>query len=407
MRSYEEQWTEEEFEKMCQVESPESPKVKEEVVETSCPSNPASSVPATCKIEPAVIAPVVQTLPSVESLQVQQTKEVTPPAKRGRGRPKRITSDKSPAAMVPPSPAAAAGGVEMQLQKGTLSGPLPPPSLQSAEVVSTIGTVTQSDAVVAPTSEAALPFSPGVSNSQSVTPVSAPIQSRGHGRKTQSGGEASRRRGKKQVVVSPSVPGGPDLKVNEQLEDKSINLSAGQALSQTGPVSSVAAVQHLNAVPTSASFNSEKDHQLGIGIAVNSQLPPPLSCVTPVPQTVSTCPTVPLQNRGQSRKSQNAGASRRRGKKQEPILPVTPDSSGHVESHVNSLQVPSGSALSDKTTDVKNMQQNEVQESKDTVQQQASLNPGDQDLKLPEKSDDLAKQISPSIHDCATKAPGE
>ena len=49
------------------------------------------------------------------------------------------------------------------------------------------------------------------------TSVSVPIQAKGHGKKTQSGRELSRRRGKKQVVMSPPVPDGPvgpDAKAN-------------------------------------------------------------------------------------------------------------------------------------------------------------------------------------------------
>ena len=75
MRSYEEQWTEEEFEKMCQAESPESPKVKE-VVEMKCPTNPSSSVVATSNSIAATVntepidmpPPLAPTLPSVESV---------------------------------------------------------------------------------------------------------------------------------------------------------------------------------------------------------------------------------------------------------------------------------------------------------------------------------------------------
>lgn len=415
MRSYEEQWTEEEFEKMCQVESPESPKVKEEAVETGCPTNSSSSIAAASNIEAAAIPPSVPTLPSVESLPEQQTKEITPPAKRGRGRPKRITSDKSPAVAVPLAPSAAVG-VDMQLQKGTLSGPVASASPHSAEVVGTIGPVQQSDTGVTPSSQVATHLSTGVPNFQSTiasASVSVPIQARGQGRKTQIGGEAPRRRGKKQAVVSSPIPsgsGGPDLKVNDQLEDKSINPSAGQATSQSGTISSIATVHQPNTISASASLDIGKDHHLGVGIALNPQVSLPLPSVTPVPQTAPTCPTVAIQNKSQSRKLQNGGgAPRRRGKKQDSISPVIPDISGHQESHLNSsLQVSSGSALSDKATDVKSLQENDVQESKDVIQEQSSLKPGNQDLKLSEKSDDLAQQtaISPSTHDHIAKAPG-
>ncbi|XP_054807322.1 chromatin structure-remodeling complex protein SYD isoform X1 [Prosopis cineraria] len=418
VRSYEEQWTEEEFEKICQVESPGSPKVKEEVVETSGPVNSSNSIAATSNVEPAAIPPVVPTLPSVESLPVQQTKEITPPAKRGRGRPKRVTSDKAPAAVVPLAPPAAIG-VDMQLQKGTLSGPITSSSPHSSEVVGTIGPMQHSDTGVAPSSEVAIPLSTAVPHKQSTAAsVSVPIQARGQGRKTQSGGEAPRRRGKKQAVVSSLIPGGsvgPDLKVNE-LEDKATNSSADQAISQS--------IHNQDIASASTSLNSGKDHHLGAGNSLNPQVPPSLPSTTPVSQTAPTCPTVPTQNKGQSQKSQSGGGTpRRRGKKQDSVLPVIPNTSGHRELRMNSsLQVLSGSALSEKATDVKSLKENVVQESKDAIHEQASLNPGDHDLKLSEKSDDLAKQTvtSPSnvtkvagselqnsnVHDSASVAKG-
>ena len=139
VRSYEEQWTEEEFEKMCQVENPDSPNKVKEVAEKSCPTNTSSSVVSTSNSQPVAVPPVVPTLPAVESLPVvvQQVKEITPPAKRGRGRPKRITSDKSPAVVVSP---VTSGTVEVdtQLQKGFGSGHLasstPDSVAHSAEV---------------------------------------------------------------------------------------------------------------------------------------------------------------------------------------------------------------------------------------------------------------------------------
>ncbi|KAI9115171.1 hypothetical protein K1719_014184 [Acacia pycnantha] len=397
VRSYEEQWTEEEFEKLCQVESPESPKVKEEVLETSGPANSSNSIAATSNIEPTAIPPVVPSLPSVESLPVQQTKEITPPAKRGRGRPKRIASDKSPAAAVPLAPPAAIG-VDMQLQKGTLSGPLTSSSPRSSEVVGTltsssprssevvgtIGPMQHSDTGVAPSSQVAIPLSTAVADKQSTAAsVSVPIQARGQGRKTQSGGELPRRRGKKLAVVSSPVPGGsvgPDLKVNKQLEDKAAGSSADQAISRSETITSVATTQLPNIASVSTSLNSGKDHHLGAGISLNPQ------------------------NKGQSRKSQSGGGTpRRRGKKQDSVLPVIPDTSGHQELHINSsLQVSSGRALSEKAIDVKSLEN--VQESKDAIQEQGSLNPGDHDLKLSEKSDDFSKLTVTSSN--ITKAPG-
>ncbi|XP_028759801.1 chromatin structure-remodeling complex protein SYD isoform X2 [Neltuma alba] len=409
VRSYEEQWTEEEFEKMCQVESPGSPKVKEEVVETSGPANSSNSVAATSNIEPEAIPPSVPSLPPVEIVPVQQTKEITPPAKRGRGRPKRITSDKSPAAVVSLAPPAAIG-VDKQLQRGTLSAPSTSSSPQSSEAVGTIGPMQHSDSGIAPTSQVAVPLPTAVPEKQSTAAaVSVPIQARGQGRKTQSGGEAPRRRGKKLAVVSSPVSGGsggPDSKLNEQLEDKATNSSVDQAFSQSGTVTSNATIQHPNIVSASTSLDSGKDH-LGAGISLNSQVPTSLPSAATAPQTAPTFPSVPTQNKGQSRKSQSGGgAPRRRGKKQESVLPVVPDTSGQKELHINSsLQVSSGSALGEKGVDVKSLTEDVVQESKGVIQEQVSLNPGDHDLKLSEKSDDLAKQTVTSPSNI-TKTPG-
>ncbi|KAD4981711.1 hypothetical protein E3N88_18382 [Mikania micrantha] len=87
VRSYEEQWTEDEFEKLCQVEAPGSPKPNVEPKEKDVPivtteSGMAIGVEV---IEPSNIQP---TQPS-ENLTVQQIKEINPPPKRGRGRPKK------------------------------------------------------------------------------------------------------------------------------------------------------------------------------------------------------------------------------------------------------------------------------------------------------------------------------
>ncbi|TKY54110.1 Chromatin structure-remodeling complex protein SYD [Spatholobus suberectus] len=408
VRSYEEQWTEEEFEKMCQVETPDSPKGKE-VAEMSYPTNTSSSVLSTSNLQPVALPPVVPTLPSVESLPVQQVKEITPPAKRGRGRPKRITSDKSPAVMVPP---VTSGTVEVdkQLQKGIGSGHLassaPDSVAPSAEVIGVNALVQQSDTGVAPNAQPAIPMPTIPPNSQvAAVPVSVPIQARGQGRKSH-GGEGIRRRGKKQVMISPPIPGGsvgPDLKVNEQLEDKLVSPSSGQTISQSDNVPSLAAVPH----PPSASLNSAKD-PLGVGIVLNSQAPPPLSSITTVVQTAPTYPPVQMQGKGQNQKSQT-GVSRRRGKKQATILAPVPEVLHQDLHQTTNLPISSGIMSGEKATELKNLQENNVQESKCVVQDQASQSLGDQDLKSMEGSDDSAKQtvIMSSCQDSTIKSPGQ
>ncbi|KAG4932033.1 hypothetical protein JHK87_046035 [Glycine soja] len=410
VRSYEEQWTEEEFEKMCQVETPDSPNKVKEVAEKSCPTNTSSSVVSTSNLQPVPVPPAVPTLPAVESLPVvvQQVKEITPPAKRGRGRPKRITSDKSPAVVVSP---VTSGTVEVdtQLQKGFGSGHLasstPDSVAHSAEVVGVNAPVQQSDTVVSPNSQSVIPMPTIPPNSQvAAVPVSVPIQARGQGRKSH-GGEGIRRRGKKQVMISPAIPVGsvgPDLKVNDKLEDKLVSPS-GQAISQSETVPSFAAEPH----PPSASLSSGKD-PLGVGVVLNSQAPPPLPSNTTLVQTAPTYPSVQMLSKGQNQKSQT-GVSRRRGKKQATILAPVPDLLHQDLHQTANLPISSGSISGEKATELKSLQESNVQESKCVVLDQASQSVGDQDLKSLGGSDDSSKQtvIMSSCQDSMIKSPGQ
>ncbi|RZC04584.1 chromatin structure-remodeling complex protein SYD-like isoform X1 [Glycine soja] len=411
VRSYEEQWTEEEFEKMCQVENPDSPNKVKEVAEKSCPTNTSSSVVSTSNSQPVAVPPVVPTLPAVESLPVvvQQVKEITPPAKRGRGRPKRITSDKSPAVVISP---VTSGTVEVdtQLQKGIGSGHLasstPDSVAHSAEVVGVNAPVQQSDPGVSPNSQPVIPMPSIPPNSQvAAVPVSVPIQARGQGRKSH-GGEGIRRRGKKQVMTSSPIPAGSvvaDLKVNEKLEDTLVSPSSGQAISQSETVPSSAAVPH----PPSASLSSGKD-PVGVGIVLNSQAPPPLPSNTTLIQTAPTYPSVQMQSKGQNQKSQT-GVSRRRGKKQATILASVPDLLHQDLHQTANLPISSDSMSGEKATELKSLQANNVQESKCVVQDQASQSVGDQDLKSLGGSDDSSKQtvIMSSCEDSMIKSPGQ
>ncbi|XP_052116775.1 chromatin structure-remodeling complex protein SYD isoform X29 [Arachis duranensis] len=409
VRSYEEQWTEEEFDKMCKAESPGSPKVMEEVIESNCKTN-ASSFAATASVtETAVVPPVAPATSSLGSLPVHKVKDITPPAKRGRGRPRRITSDKLPVTAVP---LATSGTVEvdMQVKEGTLLGQV---------VLSTLESISHSSEVIGvsgPAQQSATGVSPNLTtppNSQAEgTTVSVPIQTRGQGRKSQGGGEATRRRGKKQVLVLPPVSGvsiGPDLKMNEQLEHKPLNPSAGEAISQGDTVSSSATVQHSSTEPGSVTLSSGGDNKSGVGIALSSQQPLPLSSVTPVPQTVPTYPSVPIQNDGQHQKPQNgSGAPRRRGKKKAMVLPI-PDVSGSQNLHLTSnLQSSSGNVLHDKATELKSLQDSLVQESHSVVQDHASHSIVDKDLKSTEVSGDIANKalVESTTEDNTKRSPG-
>ncbi|KAI5423869.1 hypothetical protein KIW84_030189 [Lathyrus oleraceus] len=74
-------------------------------------TQPAGTAPQTAAVPP--LAPI---LPSVATLPVQHVKEIAPPAKSGRGRPKRTALVKSPAALISPVTSGIVQ-VDMQSQK--------------------------------------------------------------------------------------------------------------------------------------------------------------------------------------------------------------------------------------------------------------------------------------------------
>ena len=374
MRSYEEQWTEEEFEKLCQVDSPESPKLKEEMVETNLPidssgpvvatSNTESPAPAPAPAAPAAPAPAPAvpapapapapppppppSAPSVEP-PPQQSKEVTPPSRRGRGRPKRATLDIS-SAVVHPAPSGAEK-LDTGSQKGnvssfpTASGPhsFPGPTAVKG-TSSSMHNVGVGVPAIPPQSLPPVP--PG---SQSTVPDSSvPVQVKGQGRKAQSGGEGPRRRGKKQASVPPAVPdalAGQDPKLNEQsqnkLGDPKLNEPSQNKLgdpklneqshNNTGDsiltASSFPTTPGPDSVPASTTVKSISGtvQHFGVGIAPSSQAAPPLHLVASDSKSTPPCPPVVTQVKGQGRKTQSgAEAPRRRGRKQALLPPAVP-----------------------------------------------------------------------------------
>uniref|UniRef100_A0A7N0UEE4 Chromatin structure-remodeling complex protein SYD n=1 Tax=Kalanchoe fedtschenkoi TaxID=63787 RepID=A0A7N0UEE4_KALFE len=88
VRSYEEQWTEEEFEKLCQADNPESPNETDDLFDLKAASDSVGSVSAELQLEtPSATQPT----PPKELPELQKV-EVTPPSKRGRGRPKKTST---------------------------------------------------------------------------------------------------------------------------------------------------------------------------------------------------------------------------------------------------------------------------------------------------------------------------
>ncbi|KAG1334177.1 chromatin structure-remodeling complex protein SYD-like [Cocos nucifera] len=99
VRSYEDQWTEEEFEKLCQVDLPESPQPAEVPKDPSLTNDSGGLKVSAGEVHPSSSKNLSAT--SKESL--QPCKETPPPAKRGRGRPKRAATGVTPSPAAPPS----------------------------------------------------------------------------------------------------------------------------------------------------------------------------------------------------------------------------------------------------------------------------------------------------------------
>ncbi|KAA8528106.1 hypothetical protein F0562_035025 [Nyssa sinensis] len=207
VRSYEEPWTEEEFEKICKVDSPESPKLKEEVLEKNLPAVASGPTEVISKGEP-LAQPKLPPQPSVE-LPMQQSKMVTPPSRRGRGRPKRATVEIPQSPVVLPTPGV--GKLNTGSQSETISScpPAPDPntSPSSAVIKSITGTIQQFGVWIAPSSQSTPPYPSIGFSSQSTTTCSPSIsvQNEEQIQKTHSAEKTPRRSGKKQVMIAPAV----------------------------------------------------------------------------------------------------------------------------------------------------------------------------------------------------------
>ncbi|XP_021774078.1 chromatin structure-remodeling complex protein SYD-like isoform X3 [Chenopodium quinoa] len=225
VRSYEEQWTEEEFEKICQAESPETPKLKDEKMDVSQSSDNSQTAG---KVELST-----QTLQSPPPALISSPlikKEVTPSVKRGRGRPRRTTTDVSPSMGVSATPIGASQHT-IQLQKGTDSITL------NSSCLDTHGTSgftkdasadNNQNVAISHISEAVPPLPPidsGVQSNPACTLVSS--QPKRQGRKGQptnksiggdSGVETVRRRGRKPTRVLHPVPTGSLVEDSKPVE---------------------------------------------------------------------------------------------------------------------------------------------------------------------------------------------
>ncbi|XP_050373563.1 chromatin structure-remodeling complex protein SYD [Argentina anserina] len=348
VRSYEEQWTEEEFERLCQAETPDSPeKVKEEVTESNLLKDESGSGVAVYKTE--LPAPPPRDLPPPSVELPQQSKEVTPPAKRGRGRPKRATPDQSAAPVL----TALAGTVKVDA--GLEIGPLTscvtnsaPDSLPDSVDIEGTGRVAgHTDLVASPSSLPTAPI-PSITatppSQMSAISPSALTQVRGKGRKTKSVQETPRRRGKKQGLGSP-VSDSKQIELSQKTSDDPL---------ENETVSTISAAQ----ITASGALKGAEgtDHQSGIVMVLSSESTRLVPAVAPSSQP---SPTVPVNMKLQNPKGQSGvGAPRRRGKKQVQASPVVTDA---LVSHDPTPNVPpldkSGDSCGSKDIDVRNKQE--------------------------------------------------
>ncbi|XAR60396.1 DNA helicase [Bertholletia excelsa] len=425
VRSYEEQWTEEEFEKMCQVDSPDSPRLDEELIEKKPPIAVGGSKTVAVKIEaPAPSSVSVQ--PPVQPL--EQSKEVTPPFKRGRGRPKRVKVEISPALVVCPVPSAPCK-TEMASQGGAVSSmpTAPGPDLLSgsATVQAATKMVPQFGVWIDPISDSAPP-PPSVSTGAQSIPAPSPSAAiQGQIQKTQSVAEAPRRRGKgkKQAAVPPNVPAvqvppvipvhpAPALavppgtgKTDTVLQGEgisslpaavcpdSVSVSSNEkdTLNEQGPISSSASalpgsemqpVCSNPVVPCSESSRatstitvvSGKVHHAGVGglpsSLPSSQFPPDAVGSQSMPPNSS----VPNQPKRGRKPKAGVEAPRRRGRKPGPEGPVATDglatqSLQSDEQPQSKVHLPAGR----RPIGTRGRRDNEAAELTNVVQLQASI----------------------------------
>ncbi|KAL1154798.1 hypothetical protein V6Z11_A09G268200 [Gossypium hirsutum] len=333
VRSYEEQWTEEQFEKMCQVDSPESPKPNEEAVERNMPKDASRGTVSNTE-SPAPLPPLPQP-PAVEPAHqpLQQNKDAAPPPKRGRGRPRRVPVEKSPSTPVFSTPSETSK-VDVGLQKAA----------GSSSSVSTAPDPPNTSGV-SPNLQPRIP-------SVSITPVessppgfSSPVQLKGQGQKAQSGGQAPRRRAKKQEPASiPAADGlaSPGPEPNEQSQIKLVNPPDNQAVAISGIVPSVSNV-------------------------------PMTKCNNPLPISPAPCPTIPVQGKGQGRKAQSGvGTPRRTGKKPAQISAAAQDVLVGQDSKLNTqAQDQSAAASPNKVIPIRSNQEYDAPSPTKVIQEQA------------------------------------
>ncbi|GAB4851223.1 hypothetical protein Ancab_030519 [Ancistrocladus abbreviatus] len=254
VRSYEEQWTEEEFEKMCQVDSPETLRPKEERADAGPSVNVASagkelsSHPQYLTYPTSVLSPLKQ--------------EVSPPVKRGRGRPRRIPLVPSPSTVVYPLPTAVNSLVATVSSNPVSSGP---ESYPSPAVAKDIGGGNEQTGVGMVLNLQATPPSvvnPGAPSMQNLPSV--PVQHMGQSQKGKGGAETGRRRGRKpNKLSSPASVGLPaqdDKSSMQSIKQASPPTPAGPAFQNLQPTERPV-MQESSSVPASVDIQGPQSSE--------------------------------------------------------------------------------------------------------------------------------------------------
>ncbi|XP_031392371.1 chromatin structure-remodeling complex protein SYD isoform X3 [Punica granatum] len=301
VRSYEEQMTEEEFERMCQAESPGSPKPEDRTHLTAKAIEPVAVV----KHEESS-ATLHSTSASIGPPPVPLANQVTPPAKRGRGRPKRVVTNVSPSA-VPVQPSPGTGQMKVEPQKLQATSALNP---------STAPTSQENTVMTTPNN---LVASPTTGSKSAVGSPPIPTQEKGHRRKT-------RIQAPQDMITTHAVAG---LTSNSQ-SNPSLASSTSGSQSTTALASSPTPTQEKGQRRRgqSRAEASQELHSV-TGVTAKVQLSPSMASPTTAsqPNLSSTPlatlekPAVAIQERGRRRKTQSpviqspAEAPRRRGRR--------------------------------------------------------------------------------------------
>ncbi|CAA2954335.1 chromatin structure-remodeling complex SYD [Olea europaea subsp. europaea] len=408
-RACEEQWKRNEPERICKVESLESPMVKEEMTGKMLPMTTSGSnvVKGETQMPGVVVKGEIQ-MPAVSHLSqhqtadslTQQSKEATPSSRRGRGRPKRMTLEITTPI---PLPAPLGAGKMNESSKGESDPMVPAPDF--TPVRSITGAMQQFGFV--PNSEPTA--SPLIPASQPAASPSPSGRGRGRGRKPQTG-EPSRRRGKRQstalqdvsLAASPSGIGKPDMEIQGSTVSSSTvppgtdpvslgpitkevrnepssvpSIIALPSPSKLGvgsqvPISIPLKVPEQNSAPGTSVVASISQQETGVVSALTSQVTPTQASANPGAPSITPSLSVAKQGRGRARKVQSEETSQRRRRRQEPLVPVVQD--GLTCQDSNSTTPP------EKKTRRKSNTSKQGNESQELANASQSVPPGFDDL---------------------------